>query len=111
MQISKDLGMSRNTITKILDESEIEHITQETKGILLNALPDSARTIAHKVKKNSTDAWELLDRTGVMPKNFGEQSTNIAVGLQFEGLPTLAKAQDSLAPQANQSDRPPEDSI
>ncbi len=81
-QIARDLQMSRTTIVKVLNEAEISRLTGEAKSILLNALPDSARTIARAVRKKSSDAWELLDRTGVMPKSTGDApSVNVAVAL------------------------------
>jgi hypothetical protein len=97
-EIAKDLGMSRNTVVRILDESEIERLHMESKSILLNALPDSANTIARAVRKSPAHAWELLDRTGVMPKREGE-SQHINIGLISEGLPTLSVQNDKPTPE------------
>jgi plasmid maintenance system antidote protein VapI len=96
-QIAKDLQMSRNTVSRILAESEIEQITQETKAILLTALPHSAETIARAVRKSPQHAWELLDRTGVMPKREGE-SQQINVGLNFDSMPSPFKKVDPSCP-------------
>lgn len=104
-QIASELGMSRNTVVKILDESEIEALAQESKSILICALPDSARTIANAVRKNPTHAWELLDRTGVMPK-VESGATNVNVGLNFADMPNpYAKAEGNTTQEADQPDR------
>lgn len=103
-QISKDLGMARGTIAKILSEAEISNLVEQSKSILLGALPDSARTIAKAVRKKSSDAWELLDRTGVMPKS---TEANAAVNLQmnFSDMPNAyAKNEGSVAAETDQSD-------
>ena len=110
-QIAQEMRMSRNTVTKILDESEIDRITQESKSILLSALPDSAHCIARAVRKSPQHAWELLDRTGVLPKSSGE-SQQINIGVMTEGLPTLhAEAKASQPAQADQSNRASDASV
>ncbi len=86
-KIAKDLGMAHNTVNAILAEAEIETLVNQSKTILYGALPDAANTIARKVRKNSVDAWELLDRSGAMPKSVPVEQTNFAVGLNFSGLP------------------------
>jgi hypothetical protein len=87
-EIAKDLGLGRNTVCRILDESEIEQLHMQSKSILLNALPDSAETIARAVRKSPAHAWELLDRTGVMPKTSGE-APSLNVAISTGRLPSL----------------------
>jgi hypothetical protein len=98
-QIAQDLQMSRNTVSRILAESEIEQITLEAKSILMGALPDSARTIAEDVKKSVSTAWELFDRTGIMPKREYGNNQQINIGLISEGLPTLSVQNDKPTPE------------
>jgi predicted transcriptional regulator len=81
-QIAKDLGITRQTVSKIIEESEVNDLFAEGKSILLRAIPDSARTVAEAVKKDANHAFELLDRSGAFPKN--RESTNVNIAMEMD---------------------------
>lgn len=88
-KISRDLEIDRSVVTRILNESEVDKLIGQSKSILYEALPDAARNIARAVQKSTGHAWELLDRTGVMPKQVAGATTNVAVGVNLSGMPVL----------------------
>jgi hypothetical protein len=88
-RIARELALNVDTVTRILDSAQVDALSNEAKSILVAALPDSARTIAKSVKKSSRDAWELLDRTKVLPKTGDETRTSIGVAINFDGMPNL----------------------
>jgi hypothetical protein len=68
-KIARDLGMNRNTVAAILEESELSHLVESAKSTLYGLLPKSVQNIdrALSAKKPDVDTakW-LLERTGVV---------------------------------------------
>jgi transposase-like protein len=103
-KIARDLGLSKPTVYKILEESQVDQLTVQAKSILYEALPEAAQTISRAVKKSPVHAFELLDRTGVMPKNSEGATVNVALAVGELPSAFHGKAEDSDVITVNQSD-------
>lgn len=78
-QIAQALKMSRNTITKILTESEIDQRVQESRSLVLESAPEVTRGIIKEAVKSADFGLRLLRSFGVMPAESNSES-----GLNFQ---------------------------
>lgn len=88
-KIAEDLGLHRNTVARILNDSEIVRLGEETKSELISGTLGAARRIVKDSKRNTDVAFEYLDRMGILTKKEAGATTNVAVGVNFDGMPGL----------------------
>lgn len=89
LQISKDLGLSKPTVYKILSEAQVDRIAAETRCELISGTLGAAKRIVKDAKKNTGTAFEYLDRMGILTKRAESTGSNVNIGVNFEGLPGL----------------------
>lgn len=86
-KIAKDMHLSRNTVTRILSDAQVEQIHAETKAILLNGSQGAAKQIIKQAAKDHNVGFELLDRLNILAKQReGGAQTQVNVALGFEGM-------------------------
>ncbi len=97
-RISKDLGIARNTVTRILDESNVEQTIEANRAASLGLIPAAIRVAEHRLSQNSENmAIKVLENT-IWPLN-AKQSKSPDIGL------TVA-IQNLMQVQAPQLDKP-----
>jgi hypothetical protein len=83
-QIAEDLGIGRNTVTKILCEAEINRFVNEGKSDLIRMIPEAVAGIRKAIKagKTTEEAQLVLRSTGVIaPEQSGAPSLNVNFGV------------------------------
>lgn len=69
-RISNELGISRNTVTAILEESNTDRLVESGRLQVCELIPESIRVVAHRLEMNSeTAAFEVLKGVGVLGKD------------------------------------------
>lgn len=85
--ISNELGITQNTVRRILKESEIEDILGQGRSALYEMIPEAVDRYAKKVKSDPMEAKDFLERVTVLPAK-QEQGTRInATQINFGALP------------------------
>jgi predicted transcriptional regulator len=74
-KIAEDLGITRNTVRRILNETEINQFVGQGKSTLFELIPQAAEIYAAKVRANPDEAKDFLERVLVLP---GKQAGNDA---------------------------------
>lgn len=83
--ISEELGISRNTVTAILEESNTDRLVESGRLQVAGLIPESIRVVKHRLEKNSeTAAFEVLKGIGVLGKDakqirIGEPGLTLAI--------------------------------
>ncbi len=73
---------------RILDEAGTREMVEEQRARLYESVPAAVATIKQSVQERSGDAFELLDRTGVLRRRTSEAGrVNVAVGVNLGTLP------------------------
>lgn len=96
-QIAKELGVTRNTVRRILNESEIDQILGEGKSAIMQLVPHAAKRYGQKVKRSPEEAKDFLERMEVLPARRIEQasgSINFTLGVLAEEAMKKANASD-----------------
>ena len=88
-QIGKDLGIARNTVTGILEDSDIERQIVEGTLACANLIPESVRVVRHRLKKNSEHAaFRILEGIGVLgAKGDNSQGNTVNLTVQIANMP------------------------
>jgi hypothetical protein len=96
--ISKDLGMSHNTVDVILKEANFDGQVETGRNLCSTLIPESIRVVKHRLAQNSeTAAFKLLEGIGVLGKDAkpsvqGEQfQLNQAISIMFKPQSTDTK--------------------
>ena len=66
-QISRDLGISRNTVDVILSEAELSNFVERSKAVIFSALPKIAEVYARRAEETFQQAESTLERMKVIP--------------------------------------------
>jgi len=85
-KIAEDLGISPNTVSRILSDGQVERIHAETKSILLRGSQGAAKRIIKVAAKDHNVGFELLDRLNILAKPREGAATQVNVALGFEGM-------------------------
>lgn len=83
-QIAEDLEISRNTVTRILTDTELTQVVAEGKTGIYRLIPKAVKAFEHALDKNRTSEAELILRsTGVLPQEqvVGGSSTTVNLGV------------------------------
>lgn len=68
-QIAEDLGITRDTVRRILDESELATLVAEGKTGVYQLIGKSIKAFEHALDKHKTaEATVILRATGVLPQ-------------------------------------------
>ena len=81
-KIARDLGMTRNTVRVILDESQLTEIVNRGKSDITQLIPKSVKAIDGALSKKSPDTFVarwLLEKTGVAVEQKSGTPINLAV--------------------------------
>lgn len=65
-QIANDLDITRPTVNRILNESEIDTLIKQAQGVLVSESPAMAQTVVNKAKKNAHFGLGILRSLGVI---------------------------------------------
>lgn len=87
--ISKDLGIARKTVIRILKDSQIHEIMEEGKSGLYQIIPDAVTTYSEAVKTNADRAESFLERMKVLPGK--QDNANSATINNFIGIGNLPR--------------------
>lgn len=83
-QIARDLGITRDTVRNILDESELAKLVAEGKTALHGLIPKSLAAFDYAITRHKIpEATIILRATGVLPQEITEPSgpsVNINLG-------------------------------
>ena len=83
-KIAKDLGISRQTVIKILNDEELNKLAQAGKQGIYELIPDSIAAYAHHIKNKSIpEATTVLRATGVLPQEQAEGASGPAVNVNL----------------------------
>jgi hypothetical protein len=66
-KIAKDLEISRNTVTAILDDTELNQFVERGKSIIFAAIPDAAIMYTKGAKEKFEHSESMLERLKVIP--------------------------------------------
>lgn len=81
-QIAQDLGISRNTVTAILEDTELSKLVLEGKTKLHRLIPKSLGSLEYALDKHKTpEAILILRATGVLPQEVSESGPTVTVNL------------------------------
>ena len=90
-RISRELGISRNTVQRILSEAELSSLVAKGKGDLYELIPQAVKRYAAKVRANPDEAKDFLERVTALP---AKRSDVGGTGIRFS---IGAIAEDSVA--------------
>lgn len=83
-QIAEDLGMGRNTVTAILDDTELNQVILDAKASFLRLAPKAVAAFDKAITKGQIpEASVVLRVTGILPQENSEHSgpsVNINLG-------------------------------
>ena len=69
-QISRELGISKNTVTAILEESNTDRLIESGRLQVCELIPESIRVVKYRLEKNSEiAAFKVLEGIGVLGKD------------------------------------------
>lgn len=84
--ISESLGITANTVRRILKESEIEDILGQSRSALYEMIPQAVEKYGEKVKSDPMEAKDFLERVTVLPAK-QDRPTISATQINFGALP------------------------
>lgn len=86
-QIAEDLGIARDTVTKILSSAEIDQYVNEGKSELIRLIPDSVTALKKAIHagKTTEEAQLVLRSTGVLAP---EQNSNFTANVNLGVFPS-----------------------
>ena len=78
-QIARDLGITRNTVNGIIEQSGIEQYLEDGTLQCARLIPESIRVVKHRLEKNSeTAAFKVLEGLGVLGEHRSFKKSNDA---------------------------------
>jgi len=86
-KIARDLEMSRDTVRRILNESEFATLVNEGKSSLYECIPEAVRIYGSKVATDPVEAKDFLERVTVLPSSPKTQSVSSGITLNFRRDP------------------------
>lgn len=93
-KISRDLGISRPTVIRILSEAEIDSLVQQGRSGLAELVPDAVKKYGGGVKSNVDRAESFLERMKVLPAReaaIGSNTINNFIGIGSLARPDTRK--------------------
>ena len=78
-RIARDSGLDRSTVKNILSQPEIEMALQQSRGIVLSALPAISQMVTADILKERDRelGFRVLKRAGIFPKEVGQKSSTV----------------------------------
>jgi hypothetical protein len=111
-RIAKDLGLSRNTVSSILNEAEVSTVIEQGKSDVLRMVPKATEVFNHALDQNNTRvATSVLTVVGVLKADSDRETGRITLNITLDPrprpveIPTIPRKDESFNESFNSADK------